>query len=267
MAELLITEFEDCKALVEVLELKMQIELVAPNFKFVGDREEFKWRENTKYANCITAFNVFHESTPDIPVGKIGVDLYNSKYFISNDNINDGRSVYRHQGQYKESKHLKNIVKIAKKTLAPYTFAQVATKSSDQFNRAVSTIYNEHMGRFKQSTNIDFMDLYTEVQKICDSGYEPTTTGFKKVVDFMRDNKENIEKYWQYNPEHYFVWINNEGVQFKRKNQLEPTYVNSRNELPEEIIGKMAILDITDSKSYVEEIGFKESNSAYWVLA
>jgi hypothetical protein len=267
MSDLLVADYEDCKVLVQALELKMLIELAVPNFNFVGDRDEFKWRGDGKYAQTINQFMIYHESTPNIPVGKLGVDFYSGKFFISNDNIKDGRSVYRHTGQYKESKHIKNIVRIAKKTLAPYTFTQVATKSSDQFNREVSSIYQRQMGKFKQSTQIEFMDMYKEVQNILASGYKPTTTGFKRVVDFISANREDIDKYWQYDPAHYFVWINNHGVEFKRKDQLEPTHVANRDELPDEIKGKMAILDITDTRSYIEEVGFKENDSAYWVFA
>jgi hypothetical protein len=261
-----LTPFEDVNVLTSVLELKSAIEKVMPSFTYEGNREEFEYRKNTKFENVINRLDICHIDFPNIVIGSIGYELYDKKYFIANENIKDGRNVYRYRGQVKASIHLKNIVRVAKKTLAPYSFKQVADKASHNFRSAINNIRSTQKNDMLVRANLDFEVLVKEVMHMKESGYTPLHMRFKEVYDYVMENKDNIAKYYNYDPEHYFVWITAKGVQFKRNIDTEPTIVKSVDYLPENIRGKMFVLDISDARTFVEDVGLKENDSTYWVM-
>jgi hypothetical protein len=43
--------------------------------------------------------------------------------------------------------------------------------------------------------------------------------------------------------------------------------VPNKDALPEENKGKLFVLDIGDKQSFVEDIGLKENDGAYWIIA
>ena len=83
------------------------------------------------------------------------------------------------------------------------------------------------------------------------------------------NNKANIDKYRNYKPPHYFVLVTNNLVQYKLMGdkQVEPFTIQSKDELPDDIKGKMYVLDITEGKDFVEDIGLKQNDGAYWIIA
>ena len=94
------------------------------------------------------------------------------------------------------------------------------------------------------------------------------------MVDYALANKEKIDKYLNYNPDFYFVLVKDDKVEYcLRQNQAgqtlfpNPTTVASKDELPDDIKGKLFVLDITDKRDFVEDIGLKENGGAYWVIA
>jgi len=264
--ELDLTPFEDVNIYTAVLELKSAIEKVMPSFTYRGNREEFEYRKNSKFENVINRLDICHIDFPDVVIGSIGMELYDKKYFIANENIKDGRNVYRYNGQVKASIHLKNIVRVAKKTLAPFSFKQVADKASRNFSSAVNNVRSTHKNDMRIRANLDFEVLVKEVMHMKESGYTPLHMRFKEVYDYVTENKDSIDKYYNYDPEHYFVWITAKGVQFKRNLDTEPTIVKSVDDLPENIRGKMFVLDISDARTFVEDVGLKENDSTYWVM-
>jgi hypothetical protein len=89
------------------------------------------------------------------------------------------------------------------------------------------------------------------------------------MMEYVIENKEKIDKYTDYNPNHYFVLIKDNEVQYRlniAKND-PPIKVPSKDALPDEIKGKLFVLDITDKQSFVEDVGLKENDGAYWIIA
>lgn len=260
-------EFEDAYLLAPACELLLLVKQhFDKGYTYQLDKSEFHWRKGGTLENTANRLNIFHESASSMPIGTIGCDIHSGKFFISNDNITDGRSVYRHQGQFKESKHIKNIVRVAKKTLAPLTFQQIMRKLSDQFNRQVTNIGQEKQHEFRKNTHIDFDNFCAEIHHMIAIGYEPLNTRFKHAYDFIKNNDEVITKFHNYDPNHTFVFLSNDKVLYKHKTEVVPRMAVNRSLLPEHIVGKMAVLDITDTRTYMDGIGLKENDNAYWIL-
>ena len=99
--------------------------------------------------------------------------------------------------------------------------------------------------------------------------YTPKNAKFKQMMEYVMQNKEKIDKYMNYNPDHYFVLVKDNEVQY-RLNHLKgdtPYKVPSKDALPDDIKGKLFVLDITDNLSFVEDVGLKENDGAYWIIA
>ena len=102
-------------------------------------------------------------------------------------------------------------------------------------------------------------------------GYEPVNPKIKNMMEYAVNNKEKLDKYLNYNPNYYFVLVKDDKVEYclcQNKTFFpNPTTVASKDDLPEDIKGKLFVLDITDKKDFVEDIGLKENDGAYWIIA
>jgi hypothetical protein len=47
----------------------------------------------------------------------------------------------------------------------------------------------------------------------------------------------------------------------------EPVAVDSIDKLPEEIRGKMFVLDVSEVNNFIEDVGMKTQEKQYWVIA
>jgi hypothetical protein len=83
------------------------------------------------------------------------------------------------------------------------------------------------------------------------------------------NNQEDIKKYVNYNPDHYFVLVKDNEVQYRLNSSkgAEPYKLPNKDALPDEIKGKLFVLDIADKQSFVEDVGLKENDGAYWIIA
>jgi hypothetical protein len=96
------------------------------------------------------------------------------------------------------------------------------------------------------------------------TGYIPKTPKMAEVIAYAVDNKAEIEKYYNYNPKKCMIWVRPNSVVYeidKIANQ-----VNSTDELPEDLRGKLFVLDVTDKGEFVEDVGIKQDTGIYWVL-
>ena len=225
----------------------------------------------------VYGFSVFHESDLNNPIGKVSVENYHTKtpkYCIQNINIHDGRATWGEDGQYKSSIHAKNIVRVAKKVFKPFTFQQIAMRHFREFNGSIEQIRYNMTWEARQNTCHDFDKFAQDLYHLHSIGYEPINPEIKKMIEYTINNKERLDKYLNYNPNYYFVLVKDDKVEYCLRSENHnavifpnPTTVASKDDLPEDIKGKLFVLDITDKKDFVEDIGLKENNGAYWILA
>ena len=242
-------------------------------FKQEGDHINKYGIDNTKYPNGVVfGFNVYHDSDMNNPIGRVSLENYHSKtpkYCIQSVNIFDGRQTWGNEGQYKTSIHSKNIVRVAKKVFKPYTFQQIAMKNFSEFNNKVEHIRYNMTWEARQNTCHDFDTFANDLMHLQAIGYEPINPKIKAMMEYATTNKERLDKYLNYNPDYYFVLVKDNDVQYRlNKDKGQPAIVvRSKDDLPDNIKGKLFVLDITEGKDFVEDVGLKENNGAYWIIA
>jgi hypothetical protein len=218
----------------------------------------------------------FHSSDLNNHIGIIEVtqyvnntETYRPKYGITSINIDDGRRTYGKEGSFKYSIHAKNIVRVAKKAFKPFTFDQIANKAKQKFKDAVDSLNSSMRWELRQKTCDGYEHFIDDWENLFHSGYEPKNAKFKQMMEYVMANKERIDKYHNYNPDHYFVLVKDNEVQYRLNSAKgeQPRLVPNKDDLPEDIKGKLFVLDITDKQSFVEDIGLKENDGAYWIIA
>jgi hypothetical protein len=196
-------------------------------------------------------------------------DTHRAKYGITSINIDDGRRTYGNEGSFKYSVHTKNIVRVAKKAFKPFTFDQIANRAKDKFNREVGSLSSSMRWELRRETCDGYEYLLDDFENLFHLDYKPRNDKFKKMMEYVMANKDKIDKYLNYDPEHYFVLVKDSEVQYRlntTKGEL-PFKVSNKDALPDEIKGKLFVLDITDKQEFVEDIGLKENDGAYWIIA
>jgi len=224
----------------------------------------------------VDSLRAFHSSDLNNHIGIIEVSSYynNSethkpKYGITSINIEDGRTTYGGEGAYKYSIHSKNIVRVAKKVFKPFTFDQIADRARRKFRQEIDGIGSKASWDLRNNTCHDIDVFQDDLMELHYRGHNFNSHKVAKMVAYLANNKEKIEKYVNYNPDHYFVLVKDNEVQYRLNSAKgeQPRIVPNKDALPDEIKGKLFVLDITDKQSFVEDIGLKENDGAYWVIA
>ena len=196
-------------------------------------------------------------------------ETHKPKYGITSINIQDGRQTYGGEGAYKYSIHSKNIIKVAKKVFKPFTFDQIADRARRNFRNQVDTIGSQASWELRNNTCHDIELFKEDLMELYYLGHNFKSHKVAKMVEYLANNQDKIKKYVNYNPDHYFVLVKDNEVQYRLDSLRgdEPIKLPNKDALPDDIKGKLFVLDITDNKEFVEDIGLKENNGAYWIIA
>jgi hypothetical protein len=258
-----------------LIDLANDISKAVPNISFKRRNMNTWGVDKLLYPQGVCeSLNIFHNADINNHVGVIEVSNYyrasdKPKYAITSINIDDGRNTYGGEGNYKYSIHSKNIIRIAKKAIKPFTFDQIADRCRKEFKQKVESIGNNMRWELRQNTCDGYEHLIEDWENLFHMGYEPSNAKFKKMMEYVMANKAKIDKYHMYDPKHYFVLVKDNEVQY-RLNTLkgeQPTILSNKDALPDDIKGKLFVLDITEGKDFVEDIGLKENDGAYWIIA
>jgi hypothetical protein len=222
------------------------------------------------------AFYAFHADDLNNHIGIIEVanyynntETHRAKYGITSINIDDGRRTYGKEGSFKYSINTKNIVRVAKKAFKPFTFDQIADKAKQKFASEVDSLSSSMNWELRRNTCDGYEYFLDDFENLFHMDYKPKNTKFKQMMEYVMANKEKIDKYRKYNPDHYFVLVKDNEVQYRLNSAKgeQPYKVPSKDNLPDDIKGKLFVLDIGDKQSFVEDIGLKENDGAYWIIA
>jgi hypothetical protein len=269
------SKFNDVDTVDYLIDLANQISKVVSDISFKHDGMG-KWGVDLeKYPDGVCqAFKIFYADDLNNHIGLIEVSNYyretdKPKYGISSININDGRNTYGENGQHKYSINIKNIVRVAKKVLKPFTFDQIADRHRRDFGNNIDSLRSNMNWQLRQNVCDGYQHLIDDIENLYHLDYKPKNDKFKRMIDYVMENKAKIDKYRNYNPPHYFVLVKNNLVQYKMMSdkQAEPITIQVKDELPDDIKGKLFVLDITEGKDFVEDIGLKQNDGAYWIIA
>jgi len=261
-------EFLGEKVLVQVLDLMEAIKLKNPmlSFKVGGNRLYINdplganGRVETK-----TSLVVFDVGDPDKPIGGVGFDS-DDKYFVRSRLIRNekfGRwNTSQHQS--KSSKHMKNIVKEAGKYLKPLSYEEVKEEHEGNIERAIIQRSRTVVAKADVAMKMNFSDVFSELLHMRNTGYTPTTPKMAQAIAYAVENKEELEKYYDYKPKKCMIWVRPNSVVYEIDKVINQ--VNTTAELPENLREKLFVLDITDKNTFVEDVGMKQDTGIYWVL-
>jgi hypothetical protein len=156
---------------------------------------------------------------------------------------------------------------VAKKVFKPFTFDQIAQRCSRNFTQKIDSIRSDAHWKLRHATCSDISLFIDDFENMYHMGYQPKNPKIAEMMEHIVQNKQAIDKYYNYNPAHYFVIVKDHEVQYRLNNSKEPITVKSKDELPEDVKGKLFVLDITDKQDFVEDVGLKENEGAYWIIA
>jgi hypothetical protein len=261
-------EFLGEKVAVEVLDLMEAIKLKNPmlTFQLGGNRTSF-FDDATPPNRVVvkTSLHVHDVNDPDKPIGSIGYDT-DEKYWVRSRLIKNEKYGHWNRSQFesKFSKHMKNIVKEAVKALKPLDYEEVKEEHEGNINRQIDMVGRQAVSKANSFIKLDTFEIFPELLHMHNTGYTPSTPKMAKAIAYAVENKQELEKYYNYNPKKCMIWVRPNIVVYEIDNELKQ--VNTTNELPENLRGKLFVLDITDKGQFVEDVGMKQDGGVYWVL-
>ena len=253
----------------ETVKLMNEIKKKQPLLQFAPsktNRSKIYVHNEDPAISVYTHLDVFYNSEPNNRVGVIGWD--SQSYIVSSRLIENGR--YSHwsgnEHRSKKSKHMRNIVREAVKFLLPIGFDEVWQESNDKFHRELHNKPQHIRDSVSNKMRIAPNAIFKEFLHMYAQGYAPITQEFKEVLAFTLEKQADIEKYVSYKPTTYMVWVKSNGIQYGAK-QDEAITVDSVDKLPEDIRGKMFVLDVSEVNNFIEDVGMKTQEKQYWVIA
>lgn len=259
-------EYQNQMVLSKVLDLMDEIKKKNPMLSFTtGSNRHYIYGENNEKIQIKTSMVVSDVSDPDKPIGAIGFDS-DDKYFVRSRLIRNekfGRwNTAQHQS--KSSKHLKNIVKEATKYLKPLCYEEVKAENEGGMDRAVDIRSRQAQVVANSKLRMDFSDVFPELLHMHNIGYVPSTPKMAMAIASAVENKEELQKYYNYKPKKCMIWVRPNSVVYEIDKEVKQ--VNTTAELPEDLRNKLFVLDVTDKGQFVEDVGMKQDTGIYWVL-
>lgn len=262
-------DFNGHYVLLQTLELMDEIKKKNPLLKFeVGSNRIYRTDETDAEGKRIeikTSMRVYDIKDPNKEIGSIGYDT-DEKYWVRSRLIQNEKYGHWNRVQYesKFSKHMKNIVKEAVKALKPISYDEVKEETEGHIGRIFSSIHNTAQAKINSNIRLDFTELFPELLHMYNTGYTPENPKVANAVAYAVANKEQLEKHYNYNPKKCMIWVRPDSVVYEIDKELKQ--VNSTSELPEDLRGKLFVLDVTDKGQFVEDVGIKQDTGIYWVL-
>ena len=254
----------------ETIKLMNEIKKKQPLLQFTPsktNRSKIYVHDTNPSIMVYTHLDVAYPSEPDNRVGLIGWD--SQQYIVSSRLIENGR--YSHwsgnEHRSKKSKHMKNIVREAIKFLLPVGFNEIWNESHDKFQRSLASKTQQIRNSIVNRTRVEPANLIKEFLHMQATGYTPITQDFKETLAFILEKRAEIEKYVNYKPTTYMVWVKGNEIQYSNDETETPTTVDSLDKVPEDIRGKMFVLDVSEVNNFIEDVGMKTQEKQYWVIA
>ena len=209
---------------------------------------------------------IVHEINDSSTVlGSIGYD-HDDKYWVRSRLIRNEKfghwNTAQHESKY--SKHIKNIVKEATKYLKPFSYEEMKAEHEGNIGRQIHSMQNTVHNKIGRNMTWDFSTAFPELLHMHNIGYVPATPKMAHAISWTVENKEEIEKYHNYKPNKCMIWVRPNSVVYEIEGVV--TQVNDTTELPENLRGKLFVLDVTDKGQFIEDVGMKQDTGIYWVL-
>lgn len=218
----------------------------------------------------------------DISINKTG----SASPWVCSRKIGNGKfSPHRTQHKMVAPKDIKKAVKEARKYLVPFTNAEIihymydkvrdeAIKHIDTSSRKAQDLCNKYTRSW--GINANFME---EMKYLKDSGFQFATNFFQEAMRDIDEAYTEWNEVRKYAPAMTFVKIDEgeyprihvirgssnmrQDARFSSGIPVENSY--SVEDLPEDIAGKVAVLQILNNEQYAVRVGYKYDNNIFWI--
>jgi hypothetical protein len=265
---LVLVDFKGKKIHGKVNDLMNGLFKQSPNLEFdyivsgYSDGSVRNYADNTIHYDRLAVYDAEDLKTM---IGIIGID--SGQYFVVSPNIKNGRSWWGvMSGSVKKSKHIKNIIKVATDAIRPLDFDQAMQESYNRYQGNIHSIAWQKQSVIDKATGNAYSILKDDMLELFKRGYEPKSHAFKDIMLYINNNLEHIEKYKAYDPKVVGVWLKANGVEYKYKDDNTVHRLNDKTELPQDILGKMCLMDICNIGAFDEGLGYKHTDNHYWVI-
>ena len=156
-----------------LIDLANQVSKAVPDISFKLNGGLNNWGiDKEKHPDGVCeSLKVFHADDLNNHIGVIDISNYyrladKPKYGISSININDGRDTYGENGQHKHSINIKNIIRVAKKVLKPFTFDQIAVRHKREFENNIDSLRNNMNWQLRQNVCDGYQHLIDDIENL-----------------------------------------------------------------------------------------------------
>lgn len=180
------------------------------------------------------------------------------------------------------SSDMEKSVKNVRKYVVPYTARELARALYDPFHtgagRALQKAQSD-VGEAIKTVKYNDRALVTEIQHLIKMGVQFTTPEFTELAKNLPSLTEQLVTEKQRKPDGIFVAFKQVGDETYAdmcyvsdvRNCYQPKFSNEVSELvkvselPEEIAGNIAVLNILQNDAYVDGVGAKIDNTHFWL--
>ena len=209
------------------------------------------------------------KEAPDIICGFIGMDMdkdRNTLYTVVSDRIKNEKYATHSDGYHKKStKNFANAVKNALQYVKPKTFAEAIDDTETTLGAALHRMREPSHDKMYKATSLNRNVIEQEVRNMLMAGYTPTTAEFKQAIQLVQSEGEEIKRIMNYKPRKCFIWAKPDRVEYQIDGE-QPNVVFNLQDVPEHIRDKVAVLQISNDKSAIMDVGLKISDNMYWVF-
>jgi hypothetical protein len=231
-------------------------------FKFKEKIDEHPRQNKPRNFNYL---EVFMADDPDFCIGFIG-QFCDGDYYLNYLDMENGRWSYEAPDYTRRSKNIKSTASLAIKHFKTPDMKYIEHKYFYRFGYSINEKSKDVRTKIWLNTGNAPDHVIDEMFKLIDLGYQTDNTNFMQALNFLKDEKEYIAKYRNFDPEWYGVWVRPNKVIYRKKKGEQDIIVTDKSQLPQVITDKIAVLDIMTEQDYIEDIGLKEKDNVYWVM-
>ena len=265
------TMHDGVEMVTEIVEFMNEVKKKSPRLVFKpNDRMKFGYMQADAYHYAQAGFDVFADDSPNEKIGMLYLENGNPyNYCVMSRLITNAKYSHWNSTDHrtKKSKHRANAIKTAIKVLKPVQLVEIYNNDEEGIKQHIHAKRNKlSSGMQSALMGVSRSSWHLELLNMIDIGYVPVDKEVKRVMEYVVNNREELKQLQAYDPNFAIVRVCTDRVEYGYKGLKETHSVSDISKLPEDIAGKMFVLNISEENKFVDEVGIKRPNNVYWVI-